>query len=88
MEMGIWMVKHAPLNDNGFREKYLFTATDVGPYAYSMETEEWFDIAGLSAPLQQYISVEYLPSEKIIRFVTWFRGIWDFDMINTSGIAE
>ncbi|MFT5823440.1 MAG: hypothetical protein ACI8ZM_004701 [Crocinitomix sp.] len=69
-------------------EKYLFAATDAGPYAYSMETEEWYDIAGLSAPLQKYISVEYIPSEEIVRFATWGRGIWDFDMINTSGIDE
>ncbi|NOQ74927.1 MAG: T9SS type A sorting domain-containing protein [Crocinitomix sp.] len=61
-------------------EKYLFAATDAGPYVYSVETEEWYDIAGLSAPLQQYISVEFIPSEEIVRFATWGRGIWDFDM--------
>lgn len=69
-------------------EKYLFAATDAGPYAYSMETEEWHEIAGLSAPLQQYISVEYIPSEQIVRFATWGRGIWDFDIVDPSGIDE
>lgn len=73
-------------------EKYLFAATDAGPYVYSMETEEWYDIAGVSAPLQQYISVEFIPSEDIVRFATWGRGIWDFNMevedIDDSGLAE
>lgn len=69
-------------------EKFLFAATDAGPYVYSMETEEWYDMSGLSAPLQQYISVEFIPSEFIVRFATWGRGIWDFNMVNTASVTE
>jgi len=67
-------------------EKFLFAATDAGPYVYSMEAEQWFDIAGISAPLQQYISVEFIPTEHIVRFATWGRGIWDFNMTQTVGL--
>ena len=70
------------------QEKFLFAATDAGPYVYSMETEEWYDIAGVTAPLQQYISVEFIPSEYIVRFATWGRGIWDFDITTMTGIEE
>ena len=74
-------------------EKFLFAATDAGPYVYSMEEEEWFDMSGLSAPLQQYISVEYITSESIVRFATWGRGIWDFNIseepdVDDTGIGE
>lgn len=69
-------------------EKFLFAATDAGPYVYSMEAEQWFDIAGVSAPLQQYISVEFIPSEYIVRFATWGRGIWDLKMSNVAGIEN
>lgn len=69
-------------------EKYLFAATDAGPYVYSIEAEEWFDIGGVTAPLQQYISVEFLPEPYGVRFATWGRGIWDFNMVTTASIEE
>lgn len=69
-------------------ENYLFAATDAGPYVYSMNSEEWYNIAGLSAPLQQYISVEFVPSEYIVRFATWGRGIWDFNLTTSASIQE
>ena len=69
-------------------EKFLFAATDAGPYMYSMETEEWYDIAGVTAPLQQYISVEFIPDTYTVRFATWGRGIWDFNMVTTAQVNE
>lgn len=69
-------------------EKFLFAATDAGPYVYSMEREEWYDLAGLSAPLQQYISVEFVPTEHLVRFATWGRGIWDFNLLNSADIVD
>lgn len=69
-------------------EKFLFAATDAGPYAYSMEDEEWYYIGGLSAPIQDYISVEFIPSEYIVRFATWGRGIWDLNITAVAGLDQ
>ena len=56
----------------------LFAATEVGPYVYDVYEEEWFDLAGLSAPDQTYWSLEYVPEIHTARFGTYGRGIWDF----------
>lgn len=69
-------------------EKFLFAATDAGPYVYSMELGEWYNMAGLSAPLQQYISVEFISSSHTVRFATWGRGIWDFNLSSVAQTAE
>ncbi len=58
--------------------KYFFAATEVGPYVFIFEDEEWFDLAGISAPDQTYWSVEYIPELHTARFGTYGRGIWDF----------
>lgn len=59
-------------------ENYLFAATDAGPYVYSVDQNQWFDMAGSEAPDQIYWSVEYIPSGNVVRFGTYGRGIWDF----------
>jgi hypothetical protein len=59
-------------------DKYFFAATEVGPYVYIAEDEEWIDLAGISAPDQTYWSVEYIPELHTARFGTYGRGIWDF----------
>jgi photosystem II stability/assembly factor-like uncharacterized protein len=66
-------------------EKYLFAATDAGPYVYVMATDEWYSLLGLSAPVQEYLSVEFVPDQYIVRFATWGRGIWDFKMTTVAG---
>ena len=67
-------------------EKYLFAATDAGPYVYIIATDEWHSLLGLSAPVQEYMSVEYVPSQYLVRFSTWGRGIWDFKIVQQVGI--
>ncbi len=69
-------------------EQFLFAATDAGPYVYDMNAEEWFNIAGISAPIQEYISVEFIPSEYLVRFATWGRGIWDFDIQSVASVES
>ncbi len=59
-------------------EQFLFAATDVGPYVYSVEAGKWYDMTNGKAPDMVYWSVEYIPSLKIARFGTHGRGIWDF----------
>jgi hypothetical protein len=69
-------------------DEYFFAATEVGPYVYIAEDEEWVDLAGISAPDQTYWSVEYIPELNTARFGTYGRGIWDFiidDSVNIAG---
>ncbi len=56
----------------------LFAATEVGPYVYSQNEEEWISIAGISAPDQTYWTVDFIPELNTARFATYGRGIWDF----------
>jgi len=67
--------------------EYFFAATEVGPYVYIAEDEEWVDLAGISAPDQTYWSVEYIPELNTARFGTYGRGIWDFIMDDESIIS-
>ncbi|MCL5991735.1 MAG: hypothetical protein M1419_06490 [Bacteroidetes bacterium] len=59
-------------------DKYIFAATEVGPYVYIVSQNSWYDMSGLNAPDQTYWSVEYLPDIQTVRFGTYGRGIWDF----------
>ena len=70
------------LSDDG---NYLFAATDVGAYVMPTSGDEWFDLGG---PEQIYKDVEYVSSLKIVRFATYGRGIWDFDMSNVPTESE
>ena len=68
-------------------ESLIFAATEAGPYVYVVEEALWYDMSGMAAPNQTYWSVEYIESLQIIRFGTYGRGIWDFqiqDEVSTS----
>jgi hypothetical protein len=59
-------------------EKFLFAATDVGPYVYDVYTRKWYDMSLGHTPDMVYWSVDYIPVIKTVRFGTYGRGIWDF----------
>lgn len=89
---GIWS---APLPETSVHEmcmnpteEYLFAATDAGPYVYVVADDEWYSLLGVSAPVQEYMSVEYVAAEYLVRFSTWGRGIWDFRLPNETGVDE
>ncbi|MBK7129625.1 MAG: T9SS type A sorting domain-containing protein [Crocinitomicaceae bacterium] len=67
-------------------EQFLFAATDAGPYVYVVAEGEWYSLLGLSAPVQEYMCVEYVEAEHIVRFGTWGRGIWDLFLPYEAGI--
>lgn len=56
----------------------IFAATEVGPYAYAMGENQWYDISNGQAPDQTYWCVDYIPATRTARFGTYGRGIWDF----------
>lgn len=61
-------------------ERFIYAATEAGPYVFSVEDEYWYDLSGSCAPAQTYWCVEYLDGASIARFGTYGRGIWDFDI--------
>ena len=61
-------------------ETLIFAATESGPFVYVVEEDEWHDLSGQYAPAQTYWSVEYLDDQKVARFGTYGRGIWDFEV--------
>lgn len=69
-------------------EKFLFAATDAGPYVYVVADDEWHSLLGLSAPVQEYMSVEFVEAEYLVRFSTWGRGTWDFKMTQVAAAEE
>ncbi|MEZ4922500.1 MAG: T9SS type A sorting domain-containing protein [Crocinitomicaceae bacterium] len=70
-------------------ENYLYAATDAGPYVYSVYQNQWFPISGTDAPIQEYISCEYVAADNLVRFATYGRGIWDFKIVeDISGTKE
>ncbi len=69
------LVHEIATNEN---ETLLFAATEAGPYVFVVEDNQWYGLHGANTPVQDYFTVEYLPSLKTARFGTFGRGIWDF----------
>lgn len=58
----------------------LYAATEAGPYQYDSALGSWEYIGGTKAPITTYWSVENVASDQLMRFGTYGRGIWDFDV--------
>ncbi len=72
-------------------ESLLFAATEAGPYVYVTAEDLWYDMSGEAAPTQTYWSVEYVEAYETVRFGTYGRGIWDFNIsesVNVETIAK
>ncbi|HMO39950.1 MAG TPA: T9SS type A sorting domain-containing protein [Saprospiraceae bacterium] len=67
-------------------ESLLFAATEAGPFVYVQADERWYDMAGHCAPAQTYWSVEFVAAENTVRFGTYGRGIWDFQIETTVAV--
>lgn len=64
-------------------EKFIFAATEAGPYVYVATENLWYTLADNTVPLQHFTSVEYIRSSNTVRFGTMGRGIWDFKITAT-----
>lgn len=67
-------------------ESLIFAATEIGPFVYHFAENRWFDLSGIDSPDQIFWDVEYLPSSKTVRFATYGRGIWDFQIEQVTSI--
>ncbi|MEM7457796.1 MAG: hypothetical protein AAF456_25960, partial [Planctomycetota bacterium] len=61
-------------------ETMLFAATDVGPFVYIVADDQWYPLIGSYTPINWYTSLEYIERENLVRFATWGRGTWDFEI--------
>ncbi|MEM6378958.1 MAG: T9SS type A sorting domain-containing protein, partial [Bacteroidota bacterium] len=61
-------------------ENLLFAATEAGPFVYIIDEQRWYALNNACTPNQTYWSVEYVPGEKVVRFGTYGRGIWDLQI--------
>jgi len=62
----------------------LFCGSDQGAWRFDPATSEWSDILGTEAPINTYWTCEAIPSQNVIRFGTYGRGIWDYHL-ETAG---
>lgn len=69
-------------------EQLIFAATEAGPYVYFVKEDRWFDMSQGFAPNQTYWSVEYDKEQQKVRFGTFGRGIWDFDIALNTNVTE
>ena len=61
-------------------ESMLFAGTENGPYVFISDSARWYPMMGSAAPVQRYWSVEFLPERNVVRFGTYGRGVWDFNI--------
>jgi hypothetical protein len=69
-----------------YNDSLIFAATEVGPYVFVVAENKWYAMEGVGAPDQTYWSVEYIQAINTVRFATYGRGIWDFQVTSPSGI--
>ena len=67
-------------------DSLIFAASEAGPLVFSEQDNKWYNFSGVGAPNQVYWSVEYLKQEKIVRYGTHGRGIWDFAILDTTSV--
>lgn len=68
----------------------LFAATSSGPYVYVFATAQWYHLLGASTPIVDFTSVDNV-GNNVIRFGTYGRGVWDFQMTSQplpAGLVE
>ncbi len=66
----------------------LYAATEAGPYRFDPGTDTWSSLDDATAPLTTYWCVESVPAAGVIRFGTYGRGIWDWQIQSTTSIAD
>ncbi|MDQ6843831.1 MAG: T9SS type A sorting domain-containing protein, partial [Bacteroidota bacterium] len=68
-------------------ESLLFAATEAGPYVYVAADDTWYSLRGVSVPIQDFFTVEYISSISTVRFGTYGRGIFDFQILSALPIT-
>ena len=61
-------------------ENLIFAATEAGPYVYIKAFDKWYNLRGNMAPKQAYWSVDFIDKISTVRFGTYGRGVWQFEI--------
>ena len=69
-------------------ESLIFGASESGPFVYVVAESKWYSLEGSKTPNQTYWSVEYVPQIKTARFATYGRGIWDFQISESTSTYQ
>lgn len=69
-------------------ETLLFAATEAGPFVYQVEDGRWYSLSTPCSPAQTYWSVEYIDALNVVRYGTYGRGIWDFQLDVDTPVPE
>ena len=62
----------------------MYAASETGAWEFDPSNDQWHSILDGDSPLTTYWSVETVPSQNLIRFGTYGRGVWDYAP-NTPG---
>lgn len=58
----------------------IFAGTQTSAYRRGPTDEAWVDITNVAAPITTYWDAEALTEENTIRFATYGRGVWDYQL--------
>lgn len=61
-------------------DSLLFAATAVGPFVCKIWEEQWYSLGDSIVPDQAYWDIDYVDTLKIMRYSSYGRGIWDFEL--------
>lgn len=69
-------------------DQNLFAAAESGAYWFCEHEGVWRSIMGTEAPLTRYWCLESVPELDVIRFGTYGRGIWDYQIPALEDVEE
>lgn len=61
-------------------ESLIFLATSVGPFVLEANDNTWSDFSDGVAPLVHYMDVEFISLTNTVRYATYARGVWDYQL--------
>jgi hypothetical protein len=64
-------------------EQFLFAATSEGPYVYVFDDAQWYSLMGADTPILDFNTVDIV-ANNVVRFGTYGRGVWDFEVTNSA----
>jgi hypothetical protein len=73
------------LGEHPAKPGVIFAATEMSAFRRDPGAGSWIDITGNNAPVTIYWSVEPLPGKTAMRFGTYGRGMWDYDIDPPAG---
>jgi photosystem II stability/assembly factor-like uncharacterized protein len=67
-------------------ESQVYLATSIGPFVLEGDAQTWEDLSNDVAPLVHYMDVEYMSQSNTVRFATYARGVWDFQLDDETSV--